>query len=595
MDNLPQAHIESSHLLERMSFMERLRHSRLAQFGAAVLSTCILTAVIPERGSHSAAEAQIAVGTETLAGQDEAYRRGDLSEPATPLLPAVGELTNAPDQKKRLLPPRETGPADMPAATGTSVPKAIDGNTETKQRKSKMAKEKTRNDEAEPVPVLGLAPMGSGNVLGPTLPPRVVTASPPSEAVQPTEVSPEKQSSLLADKLLRHPKISISTDNARIRHSIEYLRDHGRTFTKDVENIGKEEVAVDPQILQLVIDLADGGIEVTVSSLTTGYDHSPTSWHYAGQAIDLQFKNPTDLQKAFGKIHNERVERGINELIHGGELPKGTTNLKGGDAHNYPPAVKDSHTGHIHIARSPQQPSVEPAPTTTIENQATSTTVASSAKRSPFQQIGGAISTNMQGVLRPQKLPPRTPREITPPASPAPAEAPAPEIQPAVSIPPLEALPAFKSVSGEALAKLKEIHKDTPELRIFMAAIQSQESSGKSDAVGPPVKGTGELAFGYYQIMPSNWPAWCKEAFGEVRPQTPDNQQVVASNKMKQYYEAFGSWDMVAVAWFGGPGKVQQLKRGDTSVWYMSDGYMTIRQYVDKMQRGMDRIKQGQW
>lgn len=175
----------------------------------------------------------------------------------------------------------------------------------------------------------------------------------------------------------------------------------------------------------------------------------------------------------------------------------------------------------------------------------------------------------------------------------------APTVQP-IEQPPypsFEMLAAFQGVGDEAMAMIKDIHKDVPELKIFMAAIQFRESSGNAEAIGP-LTVHGEKAHGFYQIVPKNWPEWSMQTFGEVRPKTPENQQIVASYKMKEYYLEFQSWDLVAVAWFAGPDRARALQAGDQRVWNISDanrkaGYrgVTVRQYVDNMQRSMAIIK----
>ncbi len=124
----------------------------------------------------------------------------------------------------------------------------------------------------------------------------------------------------------------------------------------------------------------------------------------------------------------------------------------------------------------------------------------------------------------------------------------------------------------------------------FMNAISGIESGGDYNARNPT-----SGAHGRYQIMPENWPAWSKEAFGKVVAKTPTAQRRVAKNKMLQYYDNYGSWDAVAVAWFAGPGRAKRWKAGDTSVGKLSDktkrGGKTYSTSVDKyVQTIMDRM-----
>lgn len=121
------------------------------------------------------------------------------------------------------------------------------------------------------------------------------------------------------------------------------------------------------------------------------------------------------------------------------------------------------------------------------------------------------------------------------------------------------------------------------DLDTFMAAITAQESSGRPQVTNPE-----SGAHGLFQIMPQNWSGWAREAgLGPNAPKTPENQTQVAKNKMQQYYDQFGSWDAVAVAWFAGPGRARRYVNGDTSVLNLSDGNATVGEYIEKMRAGM--------
>ncbi len=115
--------------------------------------------------------------------------------------------------------------------------------------------------------------------------------------------------------------------------------------------------------------------------------------------------------------------------------------------------------------------------------------------------------------------------------------------------------------------------KAPPGLSRFMAAIGSVESGGNYTARNP-VSG----AYGKYQIMPSNWPAWAKQYLGNsaAKP-TPANQDRVAAGKMTSLYRWLGSWRRVAYWWLTGSSR--------TTGW---SSY--ARQYVDKV---MDRYGTG--
>lgn len=90
--------------------------------------------------------------------------------------------------------------------------------------------------------------------------------------------------------------------------------------------------------------------------------------------------------------------------------------------------------------------------------------------------------------------------------------------------------------------------KAPPGLERFMYAVGEVESGGDYEARNP-VSG----AYGKYQIMPSNWPAWADDYLGnpEARP-TPANQEKVAAGKMTSLYRSLDSWKRVAYWWLTG-------------------------------------------
>lgn len=125
----------------------------------------------------------------------------------------------------------------------------------------------------------------------------------------------------------------------------------------------------------------------------------------------------------------------------------------------------------------------------------------------------------------------------------------------------------------------------------FMWAIGQQESGGNYDAVGPYTGSTYGRAQGKYQIMETIYPAWAREAGVDPNDMSPAAQDRVASYKMRQYYQRYGSWDLVAIAWFAGPGRADTAAReGIDAVGGISDVLGTdVRTYVDTMLGGMDR------
>lgn len=163
------------------------------------------------------------------------------------------------------------------------------------------------------------------------------------------------------------------------------------------------------------------------------------------------------------------------------------------------------------------------------------------------------------------------PAGSTPPAAKPPAAktttAPKPASKPAASSP----------VPGPTYASPVPVDMGIEGLDAFMLAIGGAESGGNYNATN---KDSG--AHGKYQIMPSNWPAWSREAGIPGAPQTPANQERVARFKMAQYYRQFGSWGAVAVAWYAGPGAAAAwVKNPNAPRFTRKQGqYPSINDYV---------------
>jgi hypothetical protein len=100
------------------------------------------------------------------------------------------------------------------------------------------------------------------------------------------------------------------------------------------------------------------------------------------------------------------------------------------------------------------------------------------------------------------------------------------------------------SIAGPAVVAAKA----PPGLARFMYAVGEVESGGSYTARNP-VSG----AYGKYQIMPSNWPAWADAYLGNSKAkQTPANQEKVAAGKMTSLYRSLDSWKRVAYWWLTG-------------------------------------------
>lgn len=127
------------------------------------------------------------------------------------------------------------------------------------------------------------------------------------------------------------------------------------------------------------------------------------------------------------------------------------------------------------------------------------------------------------------------------------------------------------------------------QLDSFMNALGEVESGNRWDAVGPYTGSTYGRARGRWQIMSAIYPAWAREAGVNPNDYSPAAQEKVARYKMSQYYARYGSWDLVAVAWFAGPGRADKAaKQGINSVGGIKDMLGTsVSSYVSKVVSGM--------
>lgn len=109
------------------------------------------------------------------------------------------------------------------------------------------------------------------------------------------------------------------------------------------------------------------------------------------------------------------------------------------------------------------------------------------------------------------------------------------------------------------------------------------ESGGNYHALGPVTR-NGDRAYGKYQVMGRNVPAWTREILG--RAMTPeefladrDAQEAVFRAKMEEYYRRYGNWEDAASMWFTGRPYAQGRN--------LSDRYLTDEQYVRRATAGL--------
>ncbi len=119
----------------------------------------------------------------------------------------------------------------------------------------------------------------------------------------------------------------------------------------------------------------------------------------------------------------------------------------------------------------------------------------------------------------------------------------------------------------------------------FINAIAGQESGGSYNAENSD---TG--AYGKYQIMPENWPAWAEEAgIGADAPRTPENQEIVARFKLGQYYDKYGARG-AAIAWYGGEGALNYSEEALNRKQGDNGEYPSINEYADEVLGRMGNV-----
>lgn len=128
---------------------------------------------------------------------------------------------------------------------------------------------------------------------------------------------------------------------------------------------------------------------------------------------------------------------------------------------------------------------------------------------------------------------------------------------------------------------------DPPEdqLRRFMRALSGQESGGDPTAVNGR---TG--AYGTFQIMPQNWPTWARRAGVDPRDRSAAAQERVARRIISDYYQQFGNWRDVAIAWYAGPGAAANPGSRDRNRRQGAGNEPSINQYADTVMARMERL-----
>lgn len=149
---------------------------------------------------------------------------------------------------------------------------------------------------------------------------------------------------------------------------------------------------------------------------------------------------------------------------------------------------------------------------------------------------------------------------------------------------------------GNIMEKDRELMNTNPNLiNIYLDALKMKESSNNYLAQHSPSTiedlATGKpisvQALGAYGILDINWSVWSKQAGLEGADwKDKSAQDAVAKYKVQEYFNKYGTWDLVSVAWFAGPGAANELKRTGTLDMEQQDSNGTdIADYVAGMNK----------
>ena len=95
-------------------------------------------------------------------------------------------------------------------------------------------------------------------------------------------------------------------------------------------------------------------------------------------------------------------------------------------------------------------------------------------------------------------------------------------------------------------------------------------------------RNTSSGAYGRYQIMPSNWPAWADTYLGDRwADQTPRNQELVARGKITGLHEWLGSWRRVAYWWLTGDTETNEKRWSDLAAGYVHNVMALMKRAPD--------------
>lgn len=112
----------------------------------------------------------------------------------------------------------------------------------------------------------------------------------------------------------------------------------------------------------------------------------------------------------------------------------------------------------------------------------------------------------------------------------------------------------------------------------FMRATRMQESGDRYDWNLTSKSG----ARGAYQFMPGTWKEAARLAGISPNDHSPAAQDAAAKALMSKYYNDFGDWRLVAIAWHAGPGRARAVANGQ-GLGNIGDGLISTQKYANQV------------
>ena len=135
----------------------------------------------------------------------------------------------------------------------------------------------------------------------------------------------------------------------------------------------------------------------------------------------------------------------------------------------------------------------------------------------------------------------------------------------------------------------------------FMAAIRMQETGTyEGDYIAQGSMQGGDRSIGAYGIMSQNWKAYAAAAgIPGANWRDPAAQDIVARAKMEADFQRYGSWSLVAVAWYSGNAAADRVV--EMSGGKVTDSHIrkalgdNIADYAQQASDKGGKISQSEW